>query len=104
MNINDPFGRMARREEKEYESLCAALRSEGIDSRAKAEAVLARIRRRALNAVAAVLIVALVAGILFPELKILSIITAVIIVFWVLRTTANGRRHVGRYIQEILTR
>jgi hypothetical protein len=102
MKLNDPFGRMAQQQQIDYAALHQSLADAGIDSQAKAKALLANIRQRAL--VMAGLVVVLAAAIVFflPHLKAMVMIFAALPLLWLFTTTVKGQRLIRRYIAEEL--
>ena len=103
MNLNDPFGRLASRDERDYQSLREVLRNEGVDNPESADAILEKLRKRFLGTVAVVFVVALLSIVLFPEFRVIPIVIAILILFWVVTTMVSGRRHIRRYVEEELT-
>ncbi len=103
MRIDDPFGRVARRREREYESFRESLRGAGVTTRADADQVLGRIRSRGLTAgmVGLAIVAALV--LLSPQSAALTLVFGAIYGLWLLRTSINGRRYLQRYVAEELS-
>jgi hypothetical protein len=102
MNFNDPFGRIASRRQKEYESLCISLQEAGLTSLADAQALLEKIHRRGRWGLAVIVPVALLLALAFPELRAFILACGVLAVFWLIKTVLNSQEYVKRYIREEL--
>ncbi len=92
MKMNDPFGRLAARHQRGYESMRASLQQAGIVTVAAADAVVEQAWRRGVM----ILLTALL--ILLP----LSLGLGLFLLVWVVSSTLNGRRYIKRYIEEEL--
>ncbi len=103
MKLNDPFGRMAVKRQKEYEVVRESLQNTKINDRATGEALLADIRQRGKKMILVIVPIALALALLFPDVWIAFIAVAVIFVAWVITTTRNGLQCVQRYIDEELS-
>lgn len=103
MKLNDPFGRMARRREREYQSLGESLRKAGLTDRDKAQALIESLRTRTKKmlwfAAPAIVVLALI----FREYAIYIIAFGLLIVLWLINTTQRGTEYIGRYIEEECT-
>jgi hypothetical protein len=102
MNLNDPFGRMARKHAREYEALSKALQTEGIHSKEAAEEVLARITHRAKIGAGIVLGCLLLGALAAPKAVTVSGMLAIFFLFWVYTNWRNGHAYVHRYIEEFI--
>ena len=100
MNLNDPFGRVARREQQEYESLRDSLKESGVNSRSDADVILERIRARGTKIVTVIAIITLLVALLYPGALTVSLIFAGLALLWVFKMTKNARQHIQRYIDE----
>jgi len=103
MKLNDPFGRIAHRENKEYQSLSKTLKKSGVNNRREAEAVMARLQTRKTQTVYVVLIALLLLVFFYPEAFIFLLIFSGLIVLWVFKTTSNAHKYIQRYIEEELS-
>lgn len=101
MKLDDPFGRSAGKQERDYQALKATLQDAGIVT----PAAVAALRRNVVrNGLVAALLVALVVGCtaaFFPHLLGFVTICAVVVGIWVVASTARGRAHLARYIDEL---
>jgi hypothetical protein len=100
MNLNDPFGRVARREQQEYESLRASLKESGVNSRGDVDVVLERIQMRGTKIVAVIAIITLLLTLLYPGALTITLIFSGLSLLWVFKMTKNARQHIQRYIDE----
>jgi len=102
MNLNDPFGRVQTKRQKEYESLCLSLKEVGLTNLADAEALLEKLRRRCIWGLAIITPVALLLALALPELRVFFLACGVLVAFWLIKTTTDSQKYVKRYIQEEL--
>lgn len=102
MNINDPFGRVRDKHQRNYESLCLSLKKNGLTDRADAQALLEKLRWRGIWGLAFIVLVALLLALVLPELRFLVLACGVLLVFWLSKTTFNSQNYIRRYIREEL--
>jgi hypothetical protein len=102
MNINDPFGRIQDKHQRNYESLCSSLQEAGLTNRADAEALLEKLRRRGIWGVAFIVPITLLLALVLPELRFFVLACGVLLVFWLIKTCLNSQEYVRRYIREEL--
>lgn len=102
MNINDPFGRMQDKHQRNYESLCLSLQKAGLTNRADAEALLVKLRWRGIWGLAFIVAVTLILVLALPELRLFVLACGVLLVFWLSKTSVNSQEYVRRYIREEL--
>ena len=102
MDINDPFGRMQDKHQRNYESLCLSLKKAGLTNRADAQALLVKLRRRAIWGLAFIVTVSLLLALTLPELRLFVLACGVLLVFWLSKTSVNSQEYVKRYIREEL--
>jgi len=101
MNMNDPFGRLAQQQGQEYTALRQSLEESGVNSQAKAEALLANIRKRALVIASLVALLAAVTALVMPQFAVLAAVSAALPLLWLFATTVKGQRLIRRYIKEL---
>jgi len=102
MNINDPFGRMQDKHQRNYESLCLTLQKAGLTNRADAQALLEKLRWRGIWGLVFIVPVTLLLALVLPELRLFVLACGVLLVFWLSRTSVNSQEYVKRYIREEL--
>jgi len=102
MNINDPFGRMKDKHQRDYESLCHSLQKVGLTNRADAQALLVKLRRRGIWGLAVIVLVTLILMLALQELRYFVLAGGVLLFFWLSKTSANGQDYVKRYMREKL--
>jgi hypothetical protein len=102
MNLNDPFGRLQSKRQKEYESLRDSLKEVGLNNLEDAEALLEKLKRRGLIGVAIIVPAALLIALVLPGLRAFVLACGLLAIFWLVKTTLNSREYVQRYIQEEL--
>lgn len=103
MNLNDPFGRVAQKQQGSYDSLRRSLQEAGVDTPDAAEAILKNMLRR--SAVITLLVVLVTAAVVLalPSIRATALVLAFIVLFWLLVTTLNGYSLVRRYIRNELS-
>lgn len=102
MNINDPFGRMKDKHQRNYESLCLSLQKVGLTNRVDAQALLVKLRWRGIWGLAFIVPVTLLLALALPEFRIFVLACGALLVFWLSKTSVNSQEYVKRYIQEEL--
>lgn len=103
MDINDPFGRMQDKHQRNYESLRQSLQKAGLTNRADAQALLVKLRWRAIWGLAIIVPVTLLLALGLPELRFIVLGLGVLLGFWLSKTSVKSREYVERYIREELT-
>ena len=68
MKLNDPFGRVSRRQQQTYAALCARLKQQGVDDIASVHAFVARVQTLAFGSVIGVIAVTLIVVAVLPTL------------------------------------
>jgi len=102
MNINDPFGRMKDKHQRNYESLCLSLQKAGVTDRADAQALLVKLHWRGVWGLAVIVTVTLILALVLTELRFFILACGALLVFWLSKTSVNSQEYVKRYIQEEL--
>ena len=102
MNLNDPFGRMQSRRQKEYESIRLSLQEVGMTNPADAQALLEKLRRRGIWGLSIITPTALLLAFALPELRAFILACGVLAAFWLIRTSLSSQEYVKRYIREEL--
>lgn len=102
MNINDPFGRLKQRREREYQTLCKSLREAGVTNRRDAQLLLERLMRRGKTGLFFTIPLTVLLALLLPEYQIVTIPIGILITAWLLKITSRSREHIERYIKEDL--
>lgn len=102
MKLNDPFGRMAARNEQHYESLRTRLQDAGVVDCRQIDQQMARIRRMQLRGSALALLVALAAAWLQPDAAVVIGALGFLVIAWLLNTGQRAQEHLSRYRREEL--
>ena len=102
MDINDPFGRLQSKRQKDYESLRDSLKKMGINNLDDAYALLEQLQRRGIWGAAILVPATLLLALVLPGLRAFVLICGVLALFWLYKTTLNSREYVKRYILEEL--
>ena len=103
MNINDPFGRIQDKHQRNYESLRLSLKKAGLTNRTNAQALLKRLHRRGIWGLAVTGTVTVLLALALAELRFFVLACGVLLAFWLSKTSLNSQEYVKRYIREELT-
>ncbi|WP_227816130.1 hypothetical protein [Nitrogeniibacter aestuarii] len=102
MSLNDPFGRQAAKQARDYVAVSAALREAGVDSLEKAERCLGNIRRNAIVMVWLVMASIMLCAVIYPKALAIVLVCSVVVLLWVGVSTHRGRTHLLRFMAEEL--
>ncbi|KAA3654665.1 MAG: hypothetical protein DWQ11_03780 [Proteobacteria bacterium] len=101
MKIDDPFGRTAQKQERNYASVRNALQAAGVTTPAQAEQCLRSITRNALISTAIIGVLVGAVALFYPQGLSVALVCAGVGWLWISATAVNGRRHVQRYRREM---
>jgi len=101
MKRDDPFGRSAAKNERDYQDLKTALVEAGIDSRAQVASMRRNVLRNALVVAAIVSLVLGMVALLLPRAFAFSAICAGVVAIWLVASAVRGRAHLARYQSEL---
>lgn len=104
MNLNDPFGRLARRDQQAYETMRDALRGSGVTTEQAARQIIQHARTRALRVAAVGAAVLLLISLGLPKVLPVTAGMGLLAAVWMIKSTLDGQRYIERYIKEELTR
>ncbi len=102
MKLNDPFGRMEKRNQIAYEAIRDSMRRGGIDTPQAARDVIGRTRKRSMTFLATGLAISLPLILLVPKAIPAVIGLLLLMAVWVVTWTIKGKRYIERYIKEDL--
>jgi membrane protein required for beta-lactamase induction len=100
MKLNDPFGRLAHRDESSYAAVRLRLKAAGIDDVAEVERILKQTRRNVLAFCAAVVFSTLGLALLLPRFALIIYALALLLLAVAVHALIQGRRHLRRYMTE----
>lgn len=103
MNINDPFGRMQNKHQRNYESLRLSLQKAGLTNQADAQDLLVKLRWRGRWGLVVIVPLTLLLALALPELRLFILAGGALLVFWLIKTILNSQEYVKRYIREELS-
>jgi len=103
MKLNDPFGRLEKRNQANYEMMRDAMKKGGVTTEQAAQEIITTSKNRALKFLAVVLAALLIAMAFKPHLWAAFLCIAMLVAAWAFKSMLNGRRHVERYIEEELS-
>lgn len=101
MKLNDPFGRVGRRQEAGYAAMKSQLLAEGINEVSALDAVTQRITRVASLFIAIVIVVTLLMAMFVPPWRGIIGIFGGVAVLWLGTTLIRTRMHLRRYRREL---
>lgn len=102
MKLNDPFGRMEKRHQANYEMMRDAMLRGSITTVEAAQDVIEKSKNRSLKFLSVALAVLLLILFLFPNFMPALVCLAVIVTIWIVNSIISGKRYVERYINEEL--
>lgn len=100
MSLNDPFGRVARKNARAYEGLRERLRQQGVCSREGVDVFIRGTSATALKIGLVLLAVWLAATLAFPQLAALTAVFTVAALAWVATGYLQTRLMLRRYLRE----
>lgn len=103
MNLNDPFGRVKKQREKEYQALYKTLQEAGITHRHEAEQLRETLAKRGKTGLLIAVPLTLILALLLPQFKLVIIALGLLVSAWLFKTTTRSREHIKRYIEEELS-
>lgn len=103
MKLNDPFGRMERKHEAEYEAMRTSLRKSGINNPIKARELIRESKERIYKTVGIVLVIFLLFVAAFPKTLPVALCITVLILVMCFKSLVSGKRYIERYIEEELS-
>lgn len=100
MKLNDPFGRLEKRQQASYEMMRDAMQRGGIDTEQAAQDVIKQSKTRSLKFLSVVLAILLLILTLVPKYMPVLACLAIIMIIWAVKSMVSGKRYVDRYIKE----
>ena len=100
MNLNDPFGRMASKHEREYDALRESFQKMSINTPDDAQTLIKKLQRRGKWGVAIIALTTLLLSLVFQDLLLLFLLCGAVAAFWLYKTTAMSQEYVKRYLKE----
>ena len=102
MKLNDPFGRMEKRHQANYEMMRDAMQKGGITTVQAAEDIIRKSKSRSVRFLSVVLAILFLVFCLVPRIMPALVCLAVILGLWTVNSIISGKRYVERYIDEEL--
>jgi hypothetical protein len=99
--LNDPFGRVSRRQRQAYRLFREQLREQGVTTTPAVGVAQQHLRRTGLRLLVIIIGAAIVMGILFPTLRTPIAVTASLLLLWVLSSYLQTRNHLTTYAREL---
>ena len=100
MNINDPFGRRAQKQERDYASLRQTLKTAGVKTATDVQRCERNIKRNAAVMVALSVFSVVLAALLYRPVLGLVIVLAATVVLWIIVNLVRVRGYLRRYLAE----
>ncbi|SHO49667.1 hypothetical protein [Desulfopila aestuarii] len=104
MKLNDPFGRMANRHQRGYESMRDTMHSCGIKTPDAAWEIIRQSKKRAKICIGLAIAVLVLVSLLWPEGAAVTLSLVLFFIVWVATSALNGQRYIRRYIDEELNK
>jgi ABC-type xylose transport system permease subunit len=101
MSLNDPFGRVSRRQEYAYRQCREQLREHGIDDPEAARQRAREVGRTLLMLVLIVTLAGTVAAVLFPDQRTVIAVVAALLLLWLASSFLQTRTCLTRYLNEL---
>ena len=101
MSLNDPFGRVSRRQKHAYRQFREQLRQQDVVTPGAVQQAKRHLHQTSLRLVAIVVVAAAIGGILFLELRALITVTAVLVLLWLGSSYLQTRGHLNTYAREL---
>ncbi len=102
VKLNDPFGRVSRRDRQRYSTFEQRLRQQGVGDSAALRQFTRRMTRTMIRLAAGILAVAAVLALAFPASRGLVSLLGVLILVWLAAGYAQTRLYLKRYRREQL--
>lgn len=102
MQLNDPFGRVSRRQQQAYASLRSQLRQQGMHTSAGARAARDKLGRTTLHLALIVAVLFGAVAVLFPALQGAAVVTAALVLVWLTSSYLQTRAHLNNYLDELV--
>ena len=100
MKLNDPFGRLEKRNQASYEMMRDAMQRGGITTVQAAQEVIEQSKSRSLKFLCVVLAILLLIFFVVPKYMPVLACLAAIVIIWAVKSMISGKRYVDRYIKE----
>jgi uncharacterized membrane protein YcaP (DUF421 family) len=100
VKLNDPFGRVSRRQQQTYAALCARLKQQGVNDIASVQTFVARVRTLAIGSVIGVIAVTLILSAVLPTLGGLIGVLGALALIWLATSYLQTRMYLRRYLNE----
>ena len=101
MSLNDPFGRVSRRQKTAYHRLSEQLRQQGVLTPSAVHRAQRNLRQTGLRLLAVIVVAAVVGGLLFPEMQALIALTGALVLLWLGTSYLQTRNHLNTYAREL---
>jgi len=100
LKLNDPFGRVSKRNQRDYASLRDRFRQEGIRDAQGVKRIAENMTATAVRVVLLVLGISIAAALFFPQALAILVALNVLILLWGLSVYLKTRLHLKRYVRE----
>lgn len=100
MKLNDPFGRLEKRNQTNYAMMRDAMAKSGINTVQGAQKIIKRSKDRSLKFLSVVIVILLLIGCFAPQAVPVIGAIAVLVIVWTINSMINGEKYVKRYIKE----
>jgi len=101
VKLNDPFGRVGRRQNQAYAGVRQQLQARGIEDPAAVRELIRGVSRSALIWAGVVALSSVIAFVLFPEHQGIMGTLAGLILVWIIANGFQAQMHLRRYIKDL---
>lgn len=101
MSLNDPFGRVSRRQQDAYRQFREQLRQQDVLTPVAVRQAGRHLHQTSLRLLAIVVVAAALGGILFPAMRAVITVTAVLLLLWLGSSYLQTRSYLNRYAREL---
>lgn len=102
MKMNDPFGRMERKQQADYDDMVSSLRKNGINTPEKARELIRKSREKIFKTAGVAVVLAILLSVAFPKAFPVVVCFAALMLAMCFKSLVNGKKYVERYIDEEL--
>lgn len=103
MKLNDPFNRLHKKQQSEYDNFRKTLNNNSINTHTDATLLIKNINMRALYFTLIILGISAIVILIIPKFKVMVSIFAVLALLWVFTSSFKGKMYLRRYINEELS-
>ena len=101
VQLNDPFGRVSRRQQQAYAMFRDQLRQQGVDTPLKVRLARTKLGDTALQMTLVVCVLFGGMAVFFPALQGMAVVVACLVLVWLASSFLQTRAHLNNYLNEL---